>query len=93
MSLYSAAAEAAAEEVLRQELSKIYREAPGVESRKLHFDQAAKLAAQPVALPAIQVAPATGLEQAAFTQAVQTGVGAPALQGITAAASGVQLQT
>ena len=70
----------------------IQREAPGVESRKLAlYDQAAKLAAQPVSLPAIQVAPATGLEQAAFTQAGQTGVGAPALQaGITAAASGVQ---
>ena len=53
--------------------------------------KAAKLAAQPVALPGIQVAPATGLEQAAFTQAGQTGVGAPTLQaGITAAASGVQ---
>ena len=70
----------------------IQREAPGVESRKLAlYDQAAKLAAQPVSLPAIQVAPATGLEQAAFTQAGQTGVGAPTLQaGITAAASGVQ---
>ena len=70
----------------------IQREAPGVESRKLAlYDQAAKLAAQPVSLPAIQVAPATGLEQAAFTQAGQTGVGAPAVQaGITAAASGVQ---
>ncbi len=70
----------------------IQREAPGVESRKLAlYDQAAKLAAQPVALPGIQVAPATGLEQAAFTQAGQTGVGAPTLQaGITAAASGVQ---
>ena len=70
----------------------IQREAPGVESRKLAlYDQAAKLAAQPVALPAIQVAPTTGLEQAAFTQAGQTGVGAPTLQaGITAAASGVQ---
>ena len=70
----------------------IQREAPGVESRKLAlYDQAAKLAAQPVSLPAIQVAPATGLEQAAFTQAGQTGVGAPTVQaGITAAASGVQ---
>ena len=70
----------------------IQREAPGVESRKLAlYDQAAKLAAQPVSLPGIQVAPATGLEQAAFTQAGQTGVGAPTLQaGITAAASGVQ---
>ena len=33
------------------------REAPGVEARKLSlYDQAAKLAAQPVSLPAIQVA-------------------------------------
>ena len=68
----------------------IQREAPGVESRKLAlYDQAAKLAAQPVSLPGIQVAPATGLEQAAFTQAGQTGVGAPAVQaGIAAAALG-----
>ena len=68
----------------------IQREAPGVESRKLAlYDQAAKLAAQPVPLPAIQVAPATGLEQAAFTQAGQTGVGSPAVQaGIAAAAMG-----
>ena len=68
----------------------IQREAPGVESRKLAlYDQAAKLAAQPVSLPGIQVAPATGLEQAAFTQAGQTGVGAPAVQaGIAAAAMG-----
>ena len=62
------------------------REAPGVESRKLSlYDQAAKLAAQPVSLPAIQVAPISGIEQAAITQAGQTGVGAGTVgQGITA---------
>ena len=62
------------------------REAPGVEARKLSlYDQAAKLAAQPVSLPAIQVAPLSGIEQAAITQAGQTGVGAGTVgQGITA---------
>ncbi len=62
------------------------REAPGVESRKLSlYDQAAKLAAKPVSLPAIQVAPISGIEQAAITQAGQTGVGAGTVgQGITA---------
>lgn len=62
------------------------REAPGVESRKLSlYDQAAKLAAKPVTLPAIQVAPISGIEQAAITQAGQTGVGASTVgQGITA---------
>ena len=54
------------------------REAPGVEARKLSlYDQAAQLAASPVNLPAIQVAPLSGIEQAAITQAGQTGVGAP----------------
>ena len=38
----------------------IAREAPEVEGRKLAlYDQAAKLAAQPVSLPGIQVAPTT----------------------------------
>ena len=62
------------------------REAPGVEARKLSlYDQAAKLAAQPVSLPAVQVAPISGIEQAAITQAGQTGVGAGTVgQGITA---------
>jgi len=54
------------------------REAPGVEARKLSlYDQAAQLASSPVNLPAIQVAPLSGIEQAAITQAGQTGVGAP----------------
>jgi len=54
------------------------REAPGVEARKLSlYDEAARLAAQPVNLPAVQVAPISGIEQAAIRQAGQTGVGAP----------------
>ena len=62
------------------------REAPGVEARKLSlYDQAAALAAKPVSLPAVQVAPLSGIEQAAITQAGQTGVGAGTVgQGITA---------
>jgi len=62
------------------------REAPGVEARKLSlYDQAAKLASTPVSLPAVQVAPLSGIEQAAITQAGQTGVGAGTVgQGITA---------
>jgi hypothetical protein len=58
------------------------REAPEVEARKLSlYDQAAKLAATPVSLPGIQVAPATALEQQAFQQAATTGVGAPTVAG------------
>jgi len=54
------------------------REAPGVEARKLSlYDEAARLASSPVNLPALQVAPISGIEQAAITQAGQTGVGAP----------------
>tara|TARA_B100000282_G_C31633113_1_gene444803 strand:- start:55 stop:894 length:840 start_codon:yes stop_codon:yes gene_type:complete len=54
------------------------REAPGVEARKLSlYDEAARLASSPVNLPAVQVAPISGIEQAAITQAGQTGVGAP----------------
>jgi hypothetical protein len=66
------------------------REAPGVEARKLSlYDQAAKLAAQPVSLPAIQVAPISGIESAAITQAGQTGVGASTVgQGIAALQAG-----
>ncbi len=67
------------------------REAPGVEARKLSlYDQAAKLATSPVSLPAVQVAPLSGIEQAAVTQAGQTGVGAPTvLGGIGQIAAGV----
>jgi hypothetical protein len=70
----------------------IAREAPGVEARKLSlYDQAAKLAAQPVSLPGIQVAPITGIEQAAIQQAGQTGVGAGTVtQGIGALQAGMQ---
>ena len=56
----------------------ITREAPGVEARKLSlYDEAARLASSPVNLPAVQVAPISGIEQAAVRQAGQTGVGAP----------------
>jgi hypothetical protein len=72
------------------------REAPGVEARKLSlYDEAAKLAATPVSLPGIQVAPATALEQQAFQQAATTGVGAPTVQAgigaIQAAQQGPQI--
>jgi len=56
----------------------IAREAPEVESRKLAlYDQAAQLATTPVGIPAFQTAGPSGLEQAGFTQAGTTGVGAP----------------
>ena len=72
------------------------REAPEVEARKLSlYDQAAKLAATPISLPGIQVAPATALEQQAFQQAGQLGVGAPTVAGgisaIQAAQQGPQI--
>lgn len=67
------------------------REAPGVEARKLAlYDEAARLAAQPVALPAIQAAPATAAEQAAFQTAGQTGTGQAALTSGIAAIQGAQ---
>ena len=56
----------------------IAREAPEVESRKLAlYDQAAELAKSPVGIPAFQVAAPSALQQSGFTQAGQTGVGAP----------------
>jgi hypothetical protein len=56
----------------------IAREAPEVESRKLAlYDQAAKLAQTPVGIPAFQVAAPSALQQSGFTQAGQTGMGAP----------------
>ena len=72
--------------------TQISREAPGVEARKLSlYDQAAKLAAQPVSLPGLQVAPITGIEQAAIQQAGQTGVGAGTVtQGVGALQAGMQ---
>ena len=69
----------------------ITREAPGVEARKLSlYDQAAKLAATPVNLPAVQVAPISGIEQAGIQQAAQTGVGAPTIQAGIAAVQQAQ---
>ena len=70
----------------------IAREAPEVEARKLSlYDQAAKLATSPVALPSIQVAPMSALEQQAATMAGQTGVGAPTVtQGIASLQAGRQ---
>ena len=56
----------------------IAREAPEVESRKLAlYDQAAKLATTPVGITAFQVAAPSALQQSGFTQAGQTGMGAP----------------
>jgi hypothetical protein len=56
----------------------IAREAPEVESRKLAlYDQAAALATSPVGIPAFQVAAPSALQQSGFTQAGQTGMGAP----------------
>ena len=68
------------------------REAPGVESRKLSlYDEAARLASSPVNLPTIQVAPISGIEQAAIRQAGQTGVGAGTVTaGIGALGMGLQ---
>ena len=59
----------------------IAREAPEVESRKLAlYDQAAKLAQDPVSIPAFQVAGPSALEQTGFQQAGTTGIGAPTTQ-------------
>ena len=68
------------------------REAPEIEARKLSlYDQASKLASSPVSLPAMQVAPITGIEQAAIQQAGQTGVGAGTVgAGISALQTGMQ---
>ena len=68
------------------------REAPEIEARKLSlYDQASQLASSPVNLPAIQVAPISGIEQAAIRQAGQTGVGASTVQsGIGALQQGMQ---
>ena len=68
----------------------IAREAPEIESRKLGlYDQALKLAQSPVQLPAYQVAAPPPLQQAGFTAAGTTGVGAGALtSGLGALGSG-----
>ena len=68
----------------------IAREAPEVESRKLAlYDQAAELAKSPVGIPAFQVAAPSALQQTGFTQAGQTGMGAPT----TTAGIGAVLQS
>jgi hypothetical protein len=57
------------------------REAPGIEERKLELMDIARQTAQdPISIPDIQVQQLSPLEQAAITQAGQTGVGAGALQ-------------
>ena len=68
----------------------IAREAPEVESRKLAlYDEAAKLAQQPITLPQYQVAAPTTLQQSAFQAAGTTGVGQPAVQqGISSLQAG-----
>ena len=68
----------------------IAREAPEIEARKLGlYDQALKLAQTPVQLPAYQVAAPPPLQQAGFTAAGTTGVGAGALtSGLGALGSG-----
>jgi hypothetical protein len=60
------------------------REAPEIEARKLAlYDEAAKLAQQPISLPGIQVAAPSQLQQTGFGMAGQTGVGQQAVgQGI-----------
>ena len=52
------------------------REAPEIEARKIAlYDQAAQLAQTPIALPALQVAAPSALQQQGFATAGQTGVG------------------
>jgi len=56
----------------------IYREAPGIEERKIELmDIARQVAQKPINLPDIQVAPLSALEQQGITAAGTTGVGAP----------------
>ena len=63
------------------------REAPEIEARRLGLmDEAAKAVADPVALPAFQVAPMSAGEQMAITQAQQTGLGLPSIQAAEDAA-------
>jgi len=61
------------------------REAPGIEERKLELMDIARQTAQtPISIPDIQVQGLSPLEQAAITQAGQTGVGGQAVgQAIT----------
>ena len=56
------------------------REAPGIEERKIELMDLARQTAQtPISIPDIQVQGLSPLEQAAITQAGQTGVGAGAV--------------
>ncbi len=56
----------------------VIREAPGIEERKIELmDLARGVAGKPVAIPAMQVAPFSALEQQGFTAAGTTGVGQP----------------
>jgi hypothetical protein len=56
------------------------REAPGIEERKLELMDIARQTAQsPISIPDIQVQGLSPLEQAAITQAGQTGIGAGAV--------------
>ena len=64
------------------------REAPGIEERKLELMDIARQTAQtPISIPDIQVQGLSPLEQAAITQAGQTGVGS---QAVNQAISGTQ---
>ena len=64
------------------------REAPGIEERKLELMDLARQTAQtPISIPDIQVQGLSPLEQAAITQAGQTGVGS---QAVNQAISGTQ---
>ena len=57
------------------------REAPEIEARRLGLmDQAAKIVADPLGLPAFEVAPISRGEQMAVDQAKQTGLGLPSIQ-------------
>jgi len=68
------------------------REAPGIEERKLELMDLARSTAQtPISIPDIQVQQLSPLEQAAITQAGQTGVGAGAVgQAITGTQAAMQ---
>ena len=67
------------------------REAPEIEARKIAlYDQAAQLAQTPIALPALQVAAPSALQQQGFATASQTGVGGQTVgQGITSLQAGL----
>lgn len=61
--------------------TQIVREAPGIEERKIGLmDIGLNLGQQPVEIPQVQVAAPTQLQQSAFQQAGQTGVGAATQQ-------------